>query len=83
MLQDSRNTTNKILVYYSGLPVNITSKGFKKLIKEAGTRGRVVYSRDFNISSIDQALDNCDTVVFRRRYFDKLPEGLTSMGHLK
>lgn len=43
--------------------------------------GWAVHTTEFNISSDDQTLDNCDTVIFRRRDIEKLAKDLRAKGH--
>ena len=53
----------------------------KNQLKTLKPGGWAVHTTEFNISSNDQTLDNCDTVVFRRRDLDKLANELRSSGH--
>jgi SAM-dependent methyltransferase len=56
-------------------------KFLKKQLKTLKPGGWAVHTTEFNISSNDQTLDNCDTVIFRRRDLDNLAKELRSMGH--
>lgn len=53
----------------------------KNQLKTLKPGGWAVHTTEFNISSNDQTLDNCDTVIFRKRDLDKLAKELRSMGH--
>ncbi len=53
----------------------------KNQLKTLKPGGWAVHTTEFNISSNDQTLDNCDTVVFRRRDLDNLAKELRRMGH--
>jgi hypothetical protein len=43
--------------------------------------GWAVHTTEFNISSNDQTLDNCDTVIFRMRDLEQLVKELRKEGH--
>ena len=43
--------------------------------------GWAVHTTEFNISSNEQTLDNCDTVIFRMRDLEKLVKELRNSGH--
>ncbi|MEP7377002.1 MAG: hypothetical protein ABI675_26620 [Chitinophagaceae bacterium] len=61
--------------------INKGIKFLKNQLKTLKPGGWAVHTTEFNISSNDQTLDNCDTVIFRRRDLDKLAGELRSMGH--
>jgi SAM-dependent methyltransferase len=56
-------------------------KFLKNQLKTLKPGGWAVHTTEFNISSNDQTLDYCDTVIFRKRDLDNLAEELRSMGH--
>ena len=43
--------------------------------------GLAVHTTEFNLSSSDATADHCDTVLFRRKDFDRLIERLRDLGH--
>ncbi len=53
----------------------------KNQLKTLKPGGWAVHTTEFNISSNDQTLDNCDTVIFRKRDLDKLAKELRGRGH--
>jgi SAM-dependent methyltransferase len=53
----------------------------KNQLKTLKPGGWAVHTTEFNISSNDLTLDNCDTVIFRMRDLEALVSELRSMGH--
>jgi SAM-dependent methyltransferase len=53
----------------------------KNQLKTLKPGGWAVHTTEFNISSNDVTLDNCDTVVFRMRDLEQLAKELRSEGH--
>lgn len=53
----------------------------KNQLKTLKPGGWAVHTTEFNISSNEETLDNCDTVIFRMRDIQKLVKELRSMGH--
>ena len=53
----------------------------KNQLKTLKPGGWAVHTTEFNISSNEQTLDNCDTVIFRMKDIEKLVTKLRSMGH--
>jgi len=43
--------------------------------------GWAVHTTEFNVSSNEETLDNCDTVIFRLKDIERLVKELRSMGH--
>jgi hypothetical protein len=56
-------------------------KFLKNQLKTLKPGGWAVHTTEFNISSNDKTLDNCDTVIFRMRDLEKLARELRSQGH--
>lgn len=53
----------------------------KNQLKTLKPGGWAVHTTEFNISSNERTLDNCDTVIFRMRDLETLAKELRSMGH--
>ncbi len=53
----------------------------KNQLKTLKPGGWAVHTTEFNISSNEQTLDNCDTVIFRMSDIEKLVRELRRMGH--
>lgn len=53
----------------------------KNQLKTLKPGGWAVHTTEFNISSNERTLDNCDTVIFRMRDLEALAKELKSMGH--
>ena len=60
------------------------NKGLKFLKNQLSTLkpgGWAVHTTEFNISSNEETLDDCDTVIFRMKDLEKLAKELRSAGH--
>jgi SAM-dependent methyltransferase len=53
----------------------------KNQLKTLKPGGWAVHTTEFNVSSNEQTLDNCDTVIFRMSDIEKLVRELRRMGH--